>query len=92
MVKNKDWPDSGAHPQSGLSLSLSPLFLSPTLFILRVPLDPAQAGPRHLLTPVPLPLPAVTTKKISIYYLMSSLGRGWWCAQIYPLIRTTALE
>ena len=43
MVKNKALPDSAAHP--GLvSLSLSH---SLTLFILRVPLDPAGAGPRH---------------------------------------------
>ena len=40
MVKNKAVPDSAAHPQSALSLSLS---LTP--FILRVPLDPAEAGP-----------------------------------------------
>ena len=38
MVKNKAWPDSAAHPQSGLSLLLM-------LFILRVPLDPAEPGP-----------------------------------------------
>ena len=44
MVKNKVLPDSAAHPQSGLSLSL---FLSPTLFILSVPLDAAKAGPQH---------------------------------------------
>ena len=37
MVKNKAWPDSAAHPQSGLSLLLMP-------FILRLPLDPAEAG------------------------------------------------
>ena len=40
MVKNKAWPDSAAHPQSGLSLLLM-------LFILRVPLDPAEAGSRQ---------------------------------------------
>ena len=42
----------------------------------------------YSLTPVPAPLPAVTTKKISIYCLMSSWGRGM---QIYPLIRTILL-
>ena len=46
MVKNKAVPDSAAHPQSALSLSLS-LSLSLTPFILRVPLDPAEAGPRQ---------------------------------------------
>ena len=40
MVKSKAWPDSAAHPQSGLSLFLS-LLVTP--FILRVPLDPAEA-------------------------------------------------
>ena len=49
MVKNKALPDSAAHPQSGLSLSLS-LFPLLTPFILRVPLDPAGAGPRHPLS------------------------------------------
>ena len=38
MVKNKALPDPAAHPESGLSLSPMP-------FILRVPLDPARAGP-----------------------------------------------
>ena len=38
MVKNKDFPDSAAHPQFYLSLLRMP-------FILRVPLDPAEAGP-----------------------------------------------
>ena len=42
VKKNKDLPDSAAHHQSGLSLSLS---LTP--FILRGPLDPAEAGPQH---------------------------------------------
>ena len=42
MVKNKALPDLAAHPQSGFSLSLSLI-----LFILRVPLDPAEAGPRQ---------------------------------------------
>ena len=49
MVKNKDLPDSAAHPQSGLSLCLC-VSVSPTPFILRVALDPADAGPRHLTT------------------------------------------
>ena len=43
MVKNNDLPDSAA-PPSGRSLSL---FFSPTPFILKVPLDPAEAGPQH---------------------------------------------
>ena len=44
MVKNKDLPDSAAHPQSGLSLSVSvsvslslSIYLPPSPFILRVP-------------------------------------------------------
>ena len=51
VKKSKDLPDSAAHPKSGLSLSLC---LSPTLFILRVLLDPAEAEPRQT-TPVSLP-------------------------------------
>ena len=43
-VKNKAMPDPAAHP-SLVSLSLS-LSLSPRLFILRVPQEPAEAGPR----------------------------------------------
>ena len=39
MVKNKDLPDSAAPPR------LVSLSLSQTPFILRVPLDPAEAGP-----------------------------------------------
>ena len=59
--KVKQLPDSAAYSGSGLSLSLSlsladlalsrPVLrvsLSPRPFILRVPLDPAGAGPRHL--------------------------------------------
>ena len=45
MIKNKDLPDSATHPQSGLSLSL---FFSPMPFILRVPLDPAEAEPQRI--------------------------------------------
>ena len=45
MVKNKDCQT--AHPQSGLSLSLS-LPLSPMPFMLMVPLDPAEAGPQQV--------------------------------------------
>ena len=53
MVKNKALPDSAAHPSlRSLTLFLSLcLSLSPTPFILRVPLESAEAGPWQYMTP-----------------------------------------
>ena len=56
MVKNRDLPESAAHPQSGLSLSPSP-------FTLRVPLDPAEAGPRQ--------------KKALLEIIWNHKNKGW---------------